>query len=175
MSSFRLRRFLMVLLLTAAAGCGYTPAYGPSGQAEVLRQNIRFDAPDNENEFNLMTQLELRLGRPQVAGYRVSYSIAVGSDAVAIVLGRDTSRYNIIGKVSFSVFDLSTGKKVHASSVDGFTSYSVGVNDTTTTPPSTSATIATVAAERDAYRRLMVILADQMVTRLVATSGAWAE
>jgi LPS-assembly lipoprotein len=174
MSSFRLRRFLMVSLL-AVAGCGYTPAYGPTGQAEVLRQQVSVDSPGNENEFNLVTRLESRLGRPQVAGYRLSYSVSTGLDAVGFTLGRDASRYNITGKVSFKLHSLATGKVVHESSVDGFTGYSAGVNDATTAPPSTSATISTVAAQRDAFARLMVILADQMVTRLIATSGTWAE
>ena len=174
MSSFRLRRYLVISLLIVA-GCGYTPAYGPTGQAEVLRQQVAVDPPNNENEFNLVTQLELRLNRSQSASYRLSYNVSVGARSVAIDLGRDVSRYNIIGKVSFRLHDLSTDKVVHQSSVDGFTSYTSGVIDATTNPPSTSATISTEAARRDAYARLMVILADQMVTRLIATSGTWAE
>jgi len=174
MSSSRLFGFLIASLLIVA-GCGYTPAYGPTGQAEVLRQQVTVDPPNNENEFNLVTQLELRLNRSQSATYQLSYRIALGSDSVAINLGRDVSRYNIRGKVSFDLRDLATNKVVHQSSIDGFTSYSAGVIDATAKPPSTAATISTVAAERDAYARLMVILADQMVTRLIATSGTWAE
>lgn len=174
MSSFRMRRILLISLLVLA-GCGYGPAYGPEGPAEQLRQNVSVKAPKNENEFNLVKQLELRLGHSGSAEYNLTYNIATGEDAIAYTPGRDVSRYNVVGKVSFSLRKVGSKKVLHASSVDAFTSYTVGVIDTDAIPPSTGATISTFAAERDAYRRLMVILADQMVTRLIATSGSWSE
>ncbi|MBL3565900.1 hypothetical protein JMM59_12930, partial [Rhodovulum sulfidophilum] len=57
-----------------------------------------------------------------------------------------------------------SGSVVQSGEVDSFTAYSA-----------TGSTVATRTAERDAYRRLMVILADEMVTRLLAGSGAWAK
>ena len=49
------------------------------------------------------------------------------------------------------------GQKVGAGKVQSFTSYAT-----------TGTTVATMTAETDAYKRLMVILADQVVTRLMA-------
>ena len=47
--------------------------------------------------------------------------------------------------------------------MQSFTSYSA-----------TGSTVAGLAAEEDAALRLMHILADQIVTRLLATSGQWS-
>ena len=59
---------------------------------------------------------------------------------------------------SLQLIDRQTGLTVTTGSVDSFTAFSA-----TGTP------VATQAAERDAEVRLITILADQLVTRLVAT------
>ena len=58
----------------------------------------------------------------------------------------------------------SIRKVLLSGNVDSFTGYSA-----------TGTTVATRAAERDAYERLMTILADQIVTRLEAGAGALPE
>jgi LPS-assembly lipoprotein len=47
--------------------------------------------------------------------------------------------------------------------VEGFTSYAA-----------TGSTVAGLSAEEDASLRLMRILADQIVSRMLASSGTWA-
>ena len=64
---------------------------------------------------------------------------------------------------AWALADLATGARLTGGRVDNFTSYSA-----------TGSTVASLAAEEDASLRLMRILADQIVARLLATSGQWA-
>ena len=64
---------------------------------------------------------------------------------------------NLVGKVDFALRNLSSGQIEVSGNVENFTGYSA-----------TGSTVATLAAERDAQKRLMVMLADQLVTRLYA-------
>lgn len=176
--SERTRTLLLPLaaaLAVALAGCGYTPAYAPNGPAGELRVSIAFDPPKTENEFAFVRQLEQRLGRAEEPRYRLSYQIATVRDSAGVTPAQETIRYNIFGKVSYVLRDAATGAELTSGSTDTFTSYSVASVDVSASPPSTNAAIATEAAERDAYARLMAALADQLVTRLVATSAAWAQ
>ena len=174
MSSSNPNRRILLVALAALAGCGYTPAFAPGRAASELRISVAIDAPDDRNEFDLVKQLELRLGRPDTARLRLSYKIETVQDGVGVTPGQEIVRFNIFGKVSFTLTDIATGDVLTSGSTDAFTSYSVGSVDVSAIPPSTNATIATLAAERDANSRLMVALADQIVTRLIATAPDWA-
>ncbi len=164
--------FLLPLMLAQSA-CGFTPAFGPDGPARQLQVQVAMDAPDSRNEFDLVKQLELRLGHSTVPAYNLSYKIDTVQEGVGLTPGQEIVRINIFGKVSYNLIDTATGAVLTSDSTDTFTGYSVGAADATTIPPSTNATIATLAAERDANARLMVVLADQIVTRLIATSADW--
>ena len=170
----RPNRRLLLVALAALVGCGYTPAFAPGGEALDLRISVTIDAPNDRNDFDLVKQLELRLGRPDSPRLRLSYRIETVKDGVGVTPGQEIVRFNIFGKVSFSLTDISTGEVLSSGSTDTFTSFSVGSVDVGAIPPSTNATIATLAAERDANARLMVALADQIVTRLIATAPVWA-
>jgi len=164
---------LLFPLAFAVSACGFTPAYGPDGPAEQLRVQVAMDAPENRREFDLVQQLELRLGHSTAPVYKLSYKIDTVQEGVGVTPGQEIVRINIFGKVQFSLADAVTGDVLISGSTDTFTGYSVGAVDATTIPPSTNATIATLSAERDANRRLMVALADQIFTRLIATSSVW--
>ena len=65
-----------VLLMTAAlAGCGFTPAYGPSGTASVLMNQVVIDEPTGNNTYLLVRELEGRLGRVSSGKYGLSVSV----------------------------------------------------------------------------------------------------
>ncbi|MGB8814952.1 MAG: LPS assembly lipoprotein LptE, partial [Paracoccaceae bacterium] len=81
---------------------------------------------------------------------------------VAITPENAVLRYNLTGSVDWVLAD-TAGKRITGGRVESFTSYSA-----------TGSTVAGLAAEEDAAFRLMRILADQIVTRLIATSGNWA-
>lgn len=158
--SFDRRLFLLAGL---AAGCGFTPVYGPGGDAEALRGEIAFDPPRDDDGFELVRALEGRLGLPGSAPrYRLSAGITLSEVGQGITPDEEITRFSILGRVRFRLTDEVTGEIATSGEVDTFTSFSA-----TGTP------FATQSARRDARARLMASLADQIVARLLVTSGEW--
>jgi len=160
MSSSDRRTVLLGLSALALAGCGFRPAYGPGGVAADLRGRVAVDPPDTRDGFALVERLEERLGRAEAPLYRLSYRIATSREGLGVTGEQEITRYTVAGELFFQLRDLSTGAIAQSGSVTAFAAYSA-----------TGSSVATLAAERDAGRRLMVMLADQLVTRLVAASG----
>jgi LPS-assembly lipoprotein len=157
------RRSFLVLLGLGLAGCGFTPAYAPGGPAAALQGAVRVDDPTDKNAFDLVERLEERLGRPQAPRYALSYVIETSPVGVAISPENAITRYNLTGKIGFTLTDIGTGATLTNGQVSSFTSYSA-----------TGSTVSTLTAAEDAAFRLMRILADQIVSRLLATSGQWS-
>ena len=155
------RRTALFLTL-AAAGCGFTPVYGPDGQASELQGRFAFDPPRDGAGFALVRQLERRLGLSDAPDYRLSAEIFIGEEELGVTADQTITRFNVLGRANFIVRTLGSDLPVTSGTVESFTSYS-----TTGTP------FATESARRDANDRLMVILADQIVSRLLVTAGEW--
>ncbi|MGP3697028.1 LPS assembly lipoprotein LptE [Rhodobacter sp. NSM] len=160
MSSSDRRTFVFAAL--ALAGCGFRPAYGPGGPAETLQGAIRVADPTDKNGFDLVERLEERIGRPEAPRFDLRYRILTDIDSVGITSANSITRYNLTGRIAFTVEDRTTGEVVESGTVANFTSWSA-----------TGSTVAALVAEEDAKYRLMRILADQIVTQLIATSGRW--
>lgn len=159
MLSFNRRLFLLGTAATALSGCGFSPAYGPNGAASALQNAVLVDEPATRDAYLLTRALEDRLGRASGPRYALSYSIETDDDPIAIAKTNVTTRYNLLGQVTFALRDLETNQVVNSGKVDNFTSYSAS-----------GTTVATQAAERDAQKRLMAILADQIMARLIAAA-----
>ena len=157
-------RRTVLLLFTALAGCGFTPAYGPSGPANGIDGSIRVADPTDKNAFDLVERLEERLGRPQADRFDLTYTIRTEAIGVGITPENATTRFNLEGTIDWTLTDRGTDTRVTGGTVRSFTSWSA-----------TGSTVAGTAAEEDAALRLMRLLADQIVTRLIATSGNWAQ
>ena len=155
------RRTILLLPLGMAA-CGFTPAYGPGGPANGINGTIRAADPADKNAFDLVARLDQRLGRPNVDRYDLTYTITTQPVGVGITPDNAITRYNLKGAVDWALTDRSTGLRLTGGKVESFTSYSA-----------TGSTVAGLEAQEDAAARLMRILADQIVTRLIATSGDW--
>ena len=152
-------------MLTAClpmAACGFAPAYGPGGAASGLLGRVEIDAPTNKDQFDLVERLEERLGRPSAAAYRLSYRVNVKEEGQAISRTNRTNRYQLIGTLSYTLHRASNSKALSSGKVSSFTAYSAF-----------STSVAAAASEADARTRLMRILADQLVTQLIATSAEW--
>lgn len=155
------RSLILALLATASvASCGFTPAYAPGGPAETLKGKIDIAPPVSETDYVLVKYLETRLGQPDGAIYGLAYSVGLGEVGVGITQAQETTRVQIRGTLSYTLSDLRNGQVLDQSVLSSFTAYAA-----------TGSTTATLAATRDARERLMVILGDQLVTRLVAKSG----
>ena len=160
------RRTLLqgALLLGAAtlSACGFTPAYGPGSPAADLLDRVAIDPPQGRYAFDLVERLEERLGRPKADRFDLTYSIKTSATGVGITPDNAITRYNLNGSIDWALIARSTGTRVTGGQVHSFTSYSA-----------TGSTVAGLAAQEDAARRLMRILADQITARLLATSGSW--
>lgn len=154
-----------VILMTAAlAGCGFKPAYGPSGTASVLMNQVVIDEPTGNNTYLLVRELEGRLGRVSSGKYGLSVSVTSEQRSIAKSISGVTSRYDVLATADYALRDLDTKEVLTSGKVDSFTGYST-----------TGSTVATLAAETDAYERLMVILADQILSKLVIFSPNLAQ
>lgn len=157
MSSFDRRTLL--LSFAALAGCGFRPVYGPTpeGESNDLRGRIEVAVPRDEEGFALVKRLEDRLGLPQAADLSLTADIRISEDAVGFLPEGQITRFNVLGRVDWRLSRMGGGGVVASGSERSFTSYSA-----------TSTTVATTFAKRDARRRLMVILADRIVTDMLA-------
>lgn len=141
----------------ALLACGYTPVYGPGNGGSAAQQRFAFEDPASRDEYLLLQQMERRLGRNAAAEYSLTYDVAMSYENLGITVAGSITRYNIVGRVSFSVVETDTGQIVLSDSLEDFASYSAA-----------GTTIATFSAEQDARERLMVTLANQVVARLLA-------
>ncbi|MBT0957845.1 hypothetical protein IV417_10625 [Alphaproteobacteria bacterium KMM 3653] len=156
------RGFLAGLGALSLAGCGFTPVHAPGGAGEAVRGQFLVAPPRDREQFSFSNRVEDKIGRNEAAPLALAYRIATRADSVAITADQEIQRYNLEGFVEYEVIDRASEEVLSSGTVRNFTSYSA-----------TGTTVATLAAERDAYGRLMVILADQLVTRLYASAGSF--
>ena len=160
MSSFNRRSFLLAPL--ALAACGFEPALAPGGAGAILRSQIHPRDPKERAEFLFVRAFEERMGDGAGGAYAMDYQIVVKRTGLAITPAQETTRFNLIGNLAFTISDRN-GAVLTKGSVENFTSYSA-----------TGTNVASLTAERAARARLVTILTDQLITRLTATSGGWA-
>ena len=158
MSSYNRRTLLLVPL--ALAACGFTPAYAPGGAANKLTGAVRLADPTTKNGFDFVERVEERLGRTQVHRYDLAYTIVTETVGVGVTPDTRITRYNLKGAIDYTLSDTATGARITGGRVQSFTSYAA-----------TGSTVAGLAAEEDAGLRLMRILADQIVARLIAEAA----
>jgi len=149
-------------LLLVLAACSYTPAYAPGGAGDGLFGSILVREPDTENDYIFVRRLDERLGRSNGARYRLNYSIETDTESVGRTLEQQVTRFNVSGTAQYQAVDTITSEVVHSGTVEGITGYSATI-------PLAGARAAT----RDANRRLMVILADQVAVRVLASYRDW--
>ena len=147
------RGALLGLLLLA--GCGFEPAYGPGGPGERLRGRITVEAPDSVDGFRLRARLEDRLGQAGASASLLTVDSEVEVLEAGITPDGAITRYNLEGRAAWRLTS-TTGVVLAEGEATGFTGYSA-----------TGTTVATRAAAEDARERLMVLLADEIVTRLL--------
>lgn len=146
----------VLALVLALAGCGFTPVYGPEGTASGYRGAVGLPAPNTEEEFAFTARLEDRLGRVQVPRYDLAFTLTTSETDLAIDDSNNITRFNVEGRLQWTLNEGDT--VLLAGEETAFTAYSA-----------TGSTISTLESERDARRRLMVILADKVVGRLLAS------
>lgn len=148
--------------LLALGACGFQPVYGPGGSAEGLRGQVEVADPADREGFELVRQLRWRLGEASSPHYRLDAEIALYEREIGITPDQVTTRFQVDGRVAYSLTRIGTDAILARGTARSFTSYS-----------STSTTVATLRAREDARDRLMVILADRIVAELLAGGPVW--
>lgn len=152
------RRSVLALLGAAAlAGCGFSPAYAPGGAGAALRGQVALAEPSDKDGFDFANRIEDRLGRSS-GPLRLEWSVTTDPVGAGITPSGSITRYTLRGKASY-MLQAADGRTLTSGAVESFTSWSTS-----------GSTVATLSAESDAHRRLMVILADQVVARLIAAA-----
>lgn len=154
------RRGLLTLPLALAA-CGFAPVYGPGGSGGKLQNKVRTADPKTPDDFAFAGRIMERLGPDSATAYALDWQLRVAVVAQAITPDEITTRYSLNGTASYVLSDIATRRALARGQVSSFTSYST-----------TGTTIATMAAEQDAHQRLARLLADEVVTRLLALDPA---
>lgn len=153
------RKVLGLLAAAPLAACGFSPAHAPGGAAHALRGAVVLADPADRNGFDFANRLEDRLGRATVPRFRLDWSVAAEPVGAGITPTGAITRYTLKGSARYALVRLGNGETVTSGNADSFTSWSTS-----------GSTVATLSAEQDAHRRLMVILADQVVARLIAAA-----
>lgn len=156
----RRRALIALSVLFAGSACGFTPAFGPEGGASILQDNLRVVAPDRRDGFLVVQRLEDRFGRNDAGRYVLTVTPTIQRQGLATSVEGTTNRFQVTGVADFALRDTQSDTVVRQGRVSDFTGFSA-----------TGSTVATLAAERDATARLMVILADQIVDRLVISAS----
>jgi LPS-assembly lipoprotein len=160
MSLFNRRTLLLMPL--ALAACGFEPVYAPGGSGAALNGQVVVSAPNSVDSYLLVQNLEQRLGRSASSGnaYNLDVGVSTVVTAAAITQANETNRLNIQGTASYTLSSNDTGQILASGSVNNFVGYSAA-----------GSTVSTLADERDAKERLMVILSDQILAELYAAPG----
>lgn len=171
-ASDTLRRRAVLLAPLALAACGFAPALAPGGAAEGLRGDIAVDPPVDAEGYALVRRLEERLGLPQAPRYRLSAALSLDEDGLGITPDRSITRFQVGGTLRYSVQRIADDAVVAQGTLTDFTAYAAPVFDAARGGVAGN-TVSVLSARGDARARLMVILADDLVTQLVATAPNW--
>ena len=156
-----LDRRTVLLFPLALAACGFQPVYGTGGTGDKLQGRVEVSEPETRDAFLVTRRIEERMGRAGDPAYALALTVRSQKDGLAVNRQGNITRFNLLGEADYVLTDTRSGQVITSGSVDSFTGYSA-----------TGTTVATLAAERDAQQRLMIILADQIITRLLSTDIA---
>jgi LPS-assembly lipoprotein len=156
LSSDRLTRRFACLGLLGLAGCGFVPVYG---NGPATRGQFSFETDASVIGFQLGTRLSERLGTASTPRYVLKVAVRTSERAAAITAEGDTVRLNIIGIADWSIVESASGEQIFTDRTEAFASYAA-----------TGSTVATQTTQDDARARLAIILADMIVTRVLALS-----
>ena len=153
------RRTVLTGSAAFLAACGFKPVYGPGGRAEKLTGRIEVLPPSDEEGRALSQRLEERLGLPQSPDLTLGADIFISEEQLGVLPDGSISRYNVIGRVDWTL--LRGTETVLSGSEQSFTAYSAN-----------STAVATIVAQRDARRRLMILIADRITADILARADA---
>ena len=140
----------------ALAGCGFQPSYGPKGSASALRGKVRVVSSGTRDTFTLAHNLVDIFAQTVDEQYVLTFTVETDEAAIGITPEQEITRYHVTGKAHYTL-TRTDGQTLASGTARSFTAYSA-----------TGSTVTSVTATRDAYDRLMSILADQIAAQIHA-------
>ncbi len=156
MSYFNRRHLIFAGGALLLGACNFTPVYAPEGSGSKLEGRIFITAPKAKDTYMLTRRLETRLGRADPAPMTLSFTVSHGLAGLGTTATGSTTRLHRTGTLSYTLNNSETKQKIDSGSISNFVGYSVTGN-----------TATSLAAERASEERLMNVLADQLVDRLL--------
>ena len=150
------RRIFLALSGAFLVGCGLQPANQMQSVDQIL-SSIALESPHDRRSFYFRNALEDRLGASDPAArYGLSYQLSTTASRSAIAPDGRSLRQQVEGTVTIMLRDLTNNAVVYTQNRRAFVGYSTN-----------GSSAATQAAARDAERRLMQQLADEVVRDLM--------
>lgn len=155
------RRIFLAFGGAFLAGCALQPANQMQSVDQIL-SSITLETPRDRQSFYFRNALEDRLVSSDPGSrYGLSYQISTAGSRSAIAPDGRSLRQQVEGTVTFMLRDLTNNAVVYTQSRRAFVGYSTNGSPATTQ-----------AAARDAERRLMQQLADEVIRDLMFYGAA---
>jgi LPS-assembly lipoprotein len=155
------RRSFFAISGAFLAGCALQPASQMQSIDQIL-SSITLETPRDRKSFYFRNALEDQLGSSDPAPkYGLSYQLNTAAMRSAITKDGRSLRQQVEGTVTFMLRDLSNNAVVYTQNRRAFVGYSTN-----------GSPAATQAATRDAERRLMQQLADEVIRDLMFYGAA---
>ena len=157
---FDKKKYIFSILVSVfIAGCSFEPAWiAGNNKAKTFWQKIDLKEPITSNEFRLNRYLASRIGDAEDAEFFLEYELFTETKRTALSFDGKAYRIRILGEVKFSLLHSEKDTILLSSSVKDSLGYSDAI-----------LAVTDQASERDAYKRLMVLLGDRMVDELLSS------
>ena len=150
--------FFTLFLYVFITGCSFEPAWVAKNQkAKMLWERVDFKEAKTSNEFRLNRYLASRLGKSDDPELLLKYELFTETKRSALSFDGKAFRIRIYGEVKFSLIQNGKNTILLTSSVRDSAAYSDAI-----------LAVTDEASERDAYTRLMVLLGDRIVDKLLS-------
>ena len=156
------KRFIGFWALLLRGACGFETVYAPSTSTNSVRNNFDLSAPTDRGTYQFYHNLKGQISDNPQAQYALSYTISQSATNAAKDADGKSDRGVLTGSIAYRITQKINGETMKTGSVKGFTSYST-----------LASSVVRDAAGRDATKRLMKILSDNLVDELtmVAAKG----
>ena len=157
---FNKQKYLHGLLFGVfIASCSFEPAWiAKDNKTKILWQRVDIKEPITSNEFRLNRYLASRIGDAKDAEFSLEYELFTETKRTALSFDGKAYRIRILGEIKFSLLHSEKDTVLLSSSVKDSLGYSDAI-----------LAVTDQASERDAYKRLMVLLGDRMVDELLSS------
>ena len=153
----RIIGFWALLLLGA---CGFEPVYAPSTSTNSVRSNFDLSAPTDRGTYQFYLNLKGQISDNPQAQYALAYTISQSATNAATDADGKSHRGVLKESLAYRITRKINGDTLKTRNVKGFTSYSA-----------LASSVASDAAGRDAKKRLMKILSDNLVDELMMVAA----